>query len=113
MKSAVDMHKRLYGCVFVMAFITFGSILYAGGFSVTFLSISLSATPIIFAALFVYQHAKRDQQIRSTQDREADKARLAHVSLVMQALEQTNQACSRTFTLWEQKLAFCRDDSKQ
>lgn len=113
MKSAVELHKRLYGCVFVMAFITFASILYAGGFSFNFLSISLSVIPCIFAALFVYQHAKRDQQLRSTQDREADEARLAHVSLVMQALEQTNQACSRTFTLWEQKLAFCRDDSKQ
>lgn len=106
-------HKVIYVSIFVFAFISFISILFAFGTPITLLSFSLSFMPCAFAGLVVFQHAKRYEQIKSSQNRKADDAASIHATRVMETLEKTNLACSRTITLWEQKLAFCREDSKQ
>ena len=106
-------HKAIYISIFVFGFISFISILFAFGTPITLLSFSLSIMPCAFAGLVVFQHAKRYEQIKSSQNRKADDVASIHATRVMETLEKTNLACSRTITLWEQTLAFCREDSKQ
>lgn len=106
-------HKFLYINIFVFALIAFFSLLFAFGKAITLLSFVLSIVPCIFAALVVYHHSKRYEQMKLSQSTEADKVISEHLTSIVQAFEQTNLACSRTIALWEQKLTFCRDDSKK